>query len=166
MLTVGVGEEVLKQLNDKLEGKRPSRRSARYSDINGGLGIAPRKSYSGDAGYDLVVSEDVDIAPHTFADVKTGIAIELPHGVWARITGRSSTLRKRGVLVNEGIIDNGYRGELFIGAYNLTNMIVHIKQGERIAQLIPHEIVSVRWRRTDKLKPSLRGTSGFGSSGK
>ena len=104
------------------------------------------KTYPGDAGWDLYVSRDVVIPAYSFTDIHTDIAIAMPEGLWGRVTGRSSALRKYGLLVNEGIIDNGYRGELFIGVFNLTNHDQFIPAGTRLAQLIFHQLIEdLQW---------------------
>lgn len=131
----------------------------------GSLEFEPRKSYKGDAGFDLVVSESVYIDYGGFRDVPMGISVELPEGVWGMLTGRSSTIRNRRVLVSQGIIDNGFRGELFAGCQNVGEKSVQIAKGERIAQLILFNLVDPATMSVEKLSPSERGTSGFGSSG-
>ena len=126
----------------------------------------PTKTYPGDTGWDLYISRDVVIPAHSFTDAHTDIAIAMPEGLWGRITGRSSTLRKYGLMVNEGIIDNGYRGELFIGVFNLTNHDRFIPAGTRLAQLIFHWLIEdLQWELTVVLPPSQRQDKGFGSSG-
>lgn len=130
----------------------------------------PTRAYDDDAGFDLYTSEDVEIAPGTFADIPTGIAVELPAWSWGLVTGRSSALRKRGLLVHSGIIDTGYRGELYAGAFNLTREPVVVLKGERVAQLI---IIDNASRKVDievvgpneSLSEHARGARGFGSSG-
>lgn len=128
---------------------------------------APVAGYPGDAGWDLVVSEDTRIPVDGFADVPCGIRVQLPEGYWARITGRSSTIRKRSLHVAEGIIDNGYRGELFCAAWNLGERVATIKRGERIAQLILHQLdrEGIELVEADELEASIRGENGFGSTG-
>lgn len=128
----------------------------------------PNRSMAGDAGADLYTSEQTTIRPGTFADVPCGIRLQLPPGYWARITGRSSTLRKRGLLVSEAVIDNGYTGPIYAGVWNLTRDPVIVRVGERIAQLILNPIVQADYRVTAGELVSIdgRGSSGFGSSGR
>ena len=126
---------------------------------------SPKIGYPGDAGFDLFVSERVCIPAHGFADVPSGISCSFPDGLWGRICGRSSTIRKRGLLVVEGIIDNGYTGLLYAGVWNLTDSDVMVEVGERLAQMIPFELVPCEWVETTELPVKTRGTSGFGSSG-
>ena len=128
----------------------------------------PFKKYSGDAGWDLFTSEECTIQPGETKDVHTGIRIQMPPFLFARITGRSSSLRKHKLLINEGIIDRGYTGELFVCVHNLGKESVTVKKGDRIAQILFHLIEDVRWSEVDEIKPLAgeRGANGFGSTGK
>lgn len=129
---------------------------------------APRRGYGDDAGLDLVVSETIDIPGRGFVDIPCGVTIELPDWSWGMITGRSSTLRNRGLLVTQGIIDAGYRGPLFAGVQNLSDETKVVSKGERIAQLLVMvngtRLVDVE--ETDSLNPGSRGNAGFGSTGR
>lgn len=127
----------------------------------------PFKKYSGDAGWDLFVSRDAIIQPHETADIHTDIRIKLPPYTYGRITGRSSTLRKHDVLVNEAIIDNGFTGELFVCIRNLSDKPFEVKTGMRLAQIMLHRIEDIRWSEVEEIKskPTERGIRGFGSTG-
>lgn len=140
----------------------------RYVDYKLGDGAkAPFRGHFGDAGWDLYVSKDVDILPGHTVDVHTSIQISMPPYLYARIVGRSSTLRKHHLIVNEGIIDNGYTGELFVCVHNVGTETFHVKKGMRLAQVIFHVIEDVRWSEVDQIKvaPGRRGEDGFGSTG-
>lgn len=127
----------------------------------------PTRGHADDAGLDLYVSEDATIPPGAFRDVSCGVHAELPDWCWGMITGRSSTLRRRGLMVSQGVIDAGYRGELFAGAFNLSGHDVHVKRGERLAQLILMENGTARVRPVvgTELQEGSRGHLGFGSTG-
>lgn len=129
--------------------------------------LEPKRPYPGDAGYDLVCSKDTRIPYNGFADVPCGIKVELPVGTWALLVGRSSTLRRRELMVAQSVIDQEYRGELFAGVWNLGEKGAEVKQGERIAQLIPfaQESRGLVMERVDELERSERGERGFGSTG-
>lgn len=131
-------------------------------------GTLPVRSKPGDAGLDLYVSRSVVARAKATTDVHTDVYMEIPYGWYARIVGRSSTLRRRHLLVIEGIIDTGYRGELFVGVYNPTDKDINIQKGERPAQII----LARNWNdagltvvEVSKLKQSERGENGFGSTG-
>lgn len=142
--------------------------AVRYVDFKlEGDAKMPFKKHIGDAGWDLYVSRDTIIPVGETADVHTDIKIDMPPYLYARIVGRSSTLRKHHLMVNEGIIDNGYTGELFICIHNLGTEPFEAKKGMRLAQVIFHTIEDVRWSQVDELKPRNggRGDNGFGSTG-
>lgn len=148
--------------------------SERLEDLDGALmpftvsdaSETPRKGYENDAGFDLMVSETTTLEPGEFTDIPCGVSVQLPDSAWGLITGRSSTLRTRGLLVNQGVIDAGYRGPLYAGAWNLRDEPVTVEKGERVAQFIVHRRWDIRPQRVDTLQTSARGTQGFGSTGR
>jgi dUTP pyrophosphatase len=78
-------------------------------------------------------------------------------------------MRTRGLLVAEGILDQGYTGLLYIGAWNLTQWPVRIRAGDRVAQLVLHSVVADRVDVAEigaaDLPETARGRNGFGSTG-
>lgn len=142
--------------------------AVRYIDFELGENAkVPFKKHNGDAGWDLYVSRDCTIPVGATVDVHTDIRIDMPPYLYARITGRSSTLRKHKLLVNEGIIDNGYTGELFVCVHNLGDKPFEVKKGMRLAQVLFHTIEDVRWSQVPEIKDAdgRRGNKGFGSTG-
>lgn len=140
-----------------------------YNDLPfkvGPEGALPTRHYEDDAGLDLYVSEDTTIPQGAFRDVPCDVRVELPDHTWGLVTGRSSALRTHGLLVHSGVIDAGYRGELFAGAYAL-NHDVELKKGDRVAQLIVLNNATKYLTpiRSEELRPSPRGERGFGSTG-
>lgn len=130
-------------------------------------GRMPSRAHYDDAGLDLYVSEERTVEVGEFVDIPCGVAVELPGDTWGYLTGRSSTLRRRGLLVNPGVIDAGYRGPLFAGVFNLGQQEQVIEVGDRIAQLIVigNRTVEVQPVVVDELREHPRGEKGFGSSG-
>jgi dUTP pyrophosphatase len=127
--------------------------------------VAPQRHYEGDAGWDLYGLHDVVILPNRFEKIHTGVHVAPWPSTWLLLTGRSSSLA-RGLLVISTIIDQGYRGELFVSALNIGRNRVKIAEGERIAQLIPFQHVPVEWHHLTVLPGSERGTDGVGSTGR
>jgi len=134
-------------------------------NVVGSVGEVAQRAYCDDAGIDLYVQGDHIIEAGGFKDLPLGISVELPEGYWAFLTGRSSTLRKRGLLVNTGIIDHGYRGPLFAGVFNLGSVEAAVQHGARVAQLILLPTWSGPMVLVDQLDAHPRGSAGFGSSG-
>lgn len=130
--------------------------------------VLPTRSKEGDAGYDLYCVEDALVMPDEFLDIHIGIAVEFPAGIYGRIVGRSSTFRRRGLLCIEGIIDEGYRGELFAAVHNINpETPCQIYKGERLVQLIPMVNIAPNLSPefVGQLSASERGADGFGSTG-
>lgn len=128
------------------------------------------RAYPGDAGIDIPTERGIDIPAGTFVDVPLAFRLAPPPGYWFRLIGRSSTLRKFGLLVNEGIIDQGWRGQLFAGVYNLTGETVRVEKGQRIVQAViervhADELRLLRLHHRSALRPGDRGENGFGSTG-
>jgi dUTP pyrophosphatase len=128
------------------------------------------QAYPGDAGFDLAYNGDtpLEVAPQTLAKIPTGVCVAMPEGMYAIITGRSSTFAKRNLLTPVSIIDSGFRGELFAVVQNFGTETQQIQPGERVIQLLPmFNVASVlRWNRVSSLSPSVRAEHGFGSSGR
>ena len=127
----------------------------------------PKRHYGGDCGYDLTVAKGAVIAPRSFAQISTNIRVALPVGTWDMVMGRSSSFYKRGLVIDPGIIDGGWRGELFGMAYNLTDQSVVVKPGERVAQFIIFSLITPECREVgpDDFPTGERGENGFGSTG-
>jgi len=131
-----------------------------------GGGITPPK-YEGDAGMDLVCSEDTTIVPFGkgTTNIPLGFAMKLPDGCWAEIRPRSSTATKMGIFVHQSVMDNLYVGPWFVVANSLGENPMSIKKGTRIAQCILHRLNPCDISVVDELPKTQRGEQGFGSSG-
>jgi dUTP pyrophosphatase len=131
-------------------------------------GTLPSRGYEDDAGLDLYAGVDIEIPLGEAVDVPSHVRIQLPPHSWGLIIGRSSTRRKRGLLVHPGVIDTGWRGDLFAMVENVgQEPVVKIKKGDRLAQLIIMNNSTRLYRPepVDQLDPHPRGVNGFGSTG-
>ncbi len=122
------------------------------------------------AGADLYacLEAPLTIAPGETAWVPTGLALEVPEGCAGLVYARSGLATKRGLApANKvGVIDSDYRGEITVVLYNHGSEAQTISSGERIAQLIITPVLTPAYTETDRLSETLRGTGGFGSTGK
>lgn len=132
-------------------------------------GVAlPAYARDGDAGADLVTTDDVDLAPGERAVVGTGVAIALPPGYAAFVHPRSGLAARVGLsIVNTpGTIDSGYRGEIRVCLVNHdVREPVRLRRGDRIAQLVVQRVEHAVFREVDALPVSERGAGGYGSTG-
>lgn len=128
----------------------------------------PRYSHAGDAGADLVTTQDLVLPPGERAVVGTGIAIALPAGYAAFVHPRSGLAAQAGLgVVNApGTIDAGYRGELRVCLVNhdLREPVV-LRRMDRVAQLVVQRVEHAAFREVTALPGSSRGTGGYGSTG-
>jgi dUTP pyrophosphatase len=121
------------------------------------------------AGLDLQANIEVEITlkPLERALVPTGIYMALPAGTEAQVRPRSGLAYKKGISVLNapGTIDADYRGEVGVILVNLSNEVVTIEPGERVAQLVLAKYEQIQWEQTNELSETVRGAGGFGSTG-
>jgi dUTP pyrophosphatase len=129
----------------------------------------PARAHDDDAGYDLHAAESVTLAPGERAGVGTGIAVEIPPGHAGFVVPRSGLALKHGIsVVNApGIVDSGYRGELRVLLLNTdSDEPFEVRPGDRIAQLLIVPVAAPELLESNALGETLRGTGGFGSTGR
>ncbi len=142
----------------------------RFRRLPGARDLAPpQRATESSAGFDLRarVDEVVVLEPGERRLIPTGVAIALPEGYEAQVRPRSGLAAKSGVtLVNApGTVDSDYRGEIAAVVINLGREPVHIRRGDRIAQLVVQELPAVLLVETDSLPETRRGAGGFGHTG-
>ena len=121
---------------------------------------------TGDTGYDLYSVEGAYIQPKSSTVVNVGLTLGyIEPGYWLQILPRSGLGFKKGLQPHLGVIDNQYRGDLAVKIYNLSNNPVELKKGDRIAQLVIHQLNQVEFSFVDEVEETTRGAKGFGSSG-
>lgn len=113
------------------------------------------------------LEEEVVLAPIKWTLIPTGFAMSIPPGYEAQIRPRSGLALKHGVTIlnSPGTIDSDYRGEIKILLINLGESDFIIKPKSRIAQIVFNKVYRGDVIKVSHLKPSLRGTGGFGSTG-
>ena len=122
------------------------------------------------AGADLYACLDgsVTIEPGKTAFIPTGIAMEVPKNCAGLIYARSGLACKRGLApANKvGVVDSDYRGEIMVALHNHSDQIQTISHGERIAQMVITPVLTPAYEAVADLDDTVRGTGGFGSTGK
>jgi dUTP diphosphatase len=124
------------------------------------------------AGMDLVAAlpadHEVVLVPGARALIPTGLAIELPKGFEAQIRPRSGLALNDGVTVlnSPGTVDADYRGEIGVILINFGNKPFAVRRGARIAQLVVCSVERVALIASERLTSSVRGSDGFGSTGR
>lgn len=127
----------------------------------------PRRSHPDDAGLDLVVDEYMRVEARCKATVPHGIRVVMPPECFGQLVPRSSTLLLKGLIMQVGTIDPGYRGVLATVVYNPNGHAVILSEGDRISQLLilPFKPFPVATIAVANLPKTERGEAGFGSTG-
>lgn len=142
-----------------------------------------------DAGYDIYACFDEDfikIEPGEIKLIPSGIATAIPHGYYMQVNERSSSGSK-GLSLRCGVVDSGYRGEIFIALNNTTNKTIVVTKSSAVDQfdgekytlwpyekaivqgtVLPIPKFNVKEISYEDLRniESERGNTAFGASGK
>lgn len=130
--------------------------------------IVPTQAHAGDAGSDLYARERLTLGPGERGRVGTGIAVAIPDGHAGLVLPRSGLAHRHGITLTNapGLIDSGYRGELQVLLLNTDRRHAYeIAPGDRIAQLVLVRFAAPQWVEVDGFEVTVRGVSGFGSTG-
>ena len=127
----------------------------------------PERATACSAGYDFFVVEDITINPDEIALVPTGVKAQIDEGYWLQLAVRSSTPRKLGLILANGIgiVDSDYynnpdnEGHIMFQVYNIGNNPVNLLPGYRIGQgvFIPYGL-------TNDDNTTAARVGGFGST--
>ena len=130
----------------------------------------PSYKTEGSSGMDLMafIENPIKIAPNTSALIPTGISVAMPNDVEMQIRPRSGLAAKSNISVlnTPGTIDSDYRGELKIILFNHSKEEFVVRNNDRIAQIVLMPVLKIDFEEVDNLPDTLRGSGGFGSTGK
>jgi dUTP pyrophosphatase len=130
----------------------------------------PEYKTSGASGMDLIafIREPLQVKPMMSCIVPTGLAVAFPENYEIQVRPRSGLAAKNNISIlnTPGTIDSDYRGEIKVIIHNHGNRNFIINNGDRIAQMILCPVVKMKLEETIDLPKTIRGQSGFGSTGK
>jgi len=130
----------------------------------------PEYKTDGSSGMDLMafLENSIKISPNTLKLIPTGLSIAIPEDLEIQIRPRSGLAAKSsiGVLNTPGTIDSDYRGELKIILFNHGKDDFIINNNDRIAQMVLTPVIKMELEEVDQLPETIRGSGGFGSTGK
>lgn len=147
-------------LEVKVKKLRPAARLPQFGSIE----AAGADLYACLEDYDCPA---VEIQPHETKMIPLGFATQFNSGYAGLLYARSGTARKKGLApANKvGVVDSDYRGEWMLPMHNHSDKVALIEDGERIGQVLFHEIENPAFIEVDELDNTERGTGGFGSTG-
>lgn len=129
--------------------------------------VMPTRANPTDAGADLRANVDVTtvVNPGEMKLIDTGVSMQIPAGYVGMVYNRSGQGAKGIIILNSvGVIDADYRGNIKVALMNLSQVPYEINPGDRIAQIVIHQIELVDF--IDIWNNTNRGTGGFGSTGR
>ncbi len=114
------------------------------------------------------IERSIIIKPQESALIPTGISIAIPEETEVQIRPRSGLAAKSNISVlnTPGTIDSDYRGEIKIILFNHGKGDFVVNNNDRIAQMILMPIIKAEFEEVENLPKTLRGSGGFGSTGK
>jgi len=139
---------------------------------------APEKAHDSDAGFDvfwcppspeingLETRHFVELDENASRRFETGLKFNIPEGWALVIFNRSGVASKKNVVVGACVVDEGYKGEVFIDLHNIGYEMQLFKPGDKIAQflLIPVPNCSLTEVSLEDIINSERGEKCLGSS--
>ena len=114
------------------------------------------------------IEDQIKIAPNSSALIPTGISVAIPNDVEIQIRPRSGLAAKSNISVlnTPGTIDSDYRGEIKVILFNHGSKEFIVNNKDRVAQMILMPVLKVDFEEVDNLPETVRGSGGFGSTGK
>ena len=130
----------------------------------------PEYKTEGASGVDIMalLENKITLDPGESKIIPTGLSIAFPDDLEVQIRPRSGLAAKSNVSVlnTPGTIDSDYRGEIKIILINHGNEKFDVKNGDRIAQMVLMPVLKFKFEEVSKLDDTIRGSGGFGSTGK
>lgn len=125
----------------------------------------PERAHRLDAGLDLRSPVDVAVPSGCSASIHTGVHVQLPPGTVGMLKSKSGLNTKHGI-TSEGVIDEGYTGEIVVKVYNHGYSSFYIMRGDKISQLVILPVLRPEPMLVDEIEGGERGDNGFGSTGR
>ena len=127
--------------------------------------VMPAKAHISDTGYDLWILDEHKTLDNGVVMYGTGLAIQPPFGTYFEIVPRSSIIKTGYIQANGiGVVDQSYRGELFVPLCKIDKDAPDPPLPRKIAQLVLREVNTCEFLEVDELVNTRRGEGGFGST--
>ena len=124
----------------------------------------------GASGMDLMafIEKSIIVKPKTSCLIPTGLSMAFSEDYEVQIRPRSGLAAKNNISVlnTPGTIDSDYRGEIKVILFNHGDKDFTVNNDDRIAQMILMPILKVDFETVETLPETIRGSGGFGSTGK
>ncbi len=129
------------------------------------MAYLPERAHDTDAGADIRTPEAFTLMAHGSEIVATGVHVQLPPNTVGMLKSKSGLNIKDGI-VSEGVIDEGFSGEIVVKLYNLSDHDYRFERGDKITQLVVLPVRYVTYELADEIQGGARGSAGYGSTGR
>ena len=140
-----------------------------FKKLNSAVEIPSYKT-NGASGMDLMafIERPIKLLPQSSCLVPTGLSIAFSNEYEIQIRPRSGLAIKNNISVlnTPGTIDSDYRGEIKIILFNHGKEEFEVNNNDRIAQMVLMPVLKIEFEEVDELPETIRGSGGFGSTGK
>ena len=130
----------------------------------------PSYKTNGASGMDLMafIDKPIELKPGKSCLVPTGLSVAFSKEYEIQIRPRSGLAAKNNITVlnTPGTIDSDYRGELKVILFNHGENEFVVNCDDRIAQMVLTPVLKIEFEEVNELPETIRGSGGFGSTGK
>ena len=145
--------------------------SVQVKIVNNIIKELPDYATEGSAGLDLraAINKKMKLYSKETILIPTGLSIFIEDKDYAAtLLPRSGLGHKKGIVLGNlvGLIDSDYQGELMISCWNRSKENYIIEPLDRIAQMVFMPVLKAEFKEVEELPKTVRGSGGFGSTGK
>ena len=114
------------------------------------------------------IKNPINVKPNSSSLIPTGLSVAFPENFEIQIRPRSGLAAKNNISVlnTPGTIDSDYRGEIKVIIFNHGESEFVINCDDRIAQMVLTPVLKIKFEEVNELPETIRGSGGFGSTGK
>ena len=117
---------------------------------------SPTRDTEDSVGYDIKSPSPHVIKSKTTGIVPTGLAFDIPKGLYGRLAAKSQQACQYSLLVLGGVIDPGYTREVFVLLHVLGEEDFNIEEGQEFIQLILENASTPPLKEVKQMPPSTK----------
>ena len=125
----------------------------------------PVRAHDTDAGADIRTPCAFTVPARGTATVATGVHVQTPPHCATMIKSKSG-LNVRYDITSEGVVDEGFTGEVIVKLYNHGEHPKRFERGDKITQIVVVPVLYPLYAQAEEIDGGERGDAGYGSTGR
>ena len=115
----------------------------------------------------IIVDNMISIPPHSQCFIPTGIKVLIPKGSALFAKNKGGVSFKQSITKLAEVVDEDYTDEIFVTVVNYSKYDAHIKEGQKIIQLVRMPVYFDEWREisNEMFAPHATTRGSLGSTG-